>query len=180
MVDPKDGNTVYACAPGKLWSDSDDRGVYKTTDGGKTWTQDPERRKRFHRLLHDDHEFARSRKPCTRECGISGAKAGRFRSGGDGPTAPSAQRFYKSSDGGATWTDLNEKSAQGLPAKPWGRIAVTAAPSNPDVVYALDRIHAQRVVPLGRRRQDLGRTRSQPDDGVAAILFRQSDCGSQR
>ena len=39
LVDPKDGNTVYACVPGKLWSDSDERGVYKTTDGGKTWSQ---------------------------------------------------------------------------------------------------------------------------------------------
>src|SRR5260370_38671788 len=37
LVDPKDSNTVYACVPGKLWSDSEDRGVYKTTDGGKTW-----------------------------------------------------------------------------------------------------------------------------------------------
>ena len=39
IVDPKDSNTVYACVPGKLWSDSDDRGLYKTTDGGKTWTK---------------------------------------------------------------------------------------------------------------------------------------------
>ena len=39
LIDPQDGNTVYACVPGKLWSDSDDRGVYKTTDGGKTWTK---------------------------------------------------------------------------------------------------------------------------------------------
>src|SRR5277367_1527697 len=37
IVDPKDGNTVYACVPGKLWSDSEDRGLYKTADGGKTW-----------------------------------------------------------------------------------------------------------------------------------------------
>src|ERR1700739_2797614 len=37
LIDPKDSDTVYACVPGKLWSDSDDRGVYKTTDGGKTW-----------------------------------------------------------------------------------------------------------------------------------------------
>ena len=35
LVDPKDSETVYACVPGKLWSDSDDRGVYKTSDGGK-------------------------------------------------------------------------------------------------------------------------------------------------
>ena len=39
LIDPKDkdGNTVLACATGPLWSDSDDRGVYKTSDGGKTW-----------------------------------------------------------------------------------------------------------------------------------------------
>src|SRR5205085_6432183 len=37
FVDPTDSNTVYACVPGKLWSDSTDRGVYKTTDGGKSW-----------------------------------------------------------------------------------------------------------------------------------------------
>ena len=36
-IDPKNSNTVYACVPGKLWSDSAERGVYKTTDGGKTW-----------------------------------------------------------------------------------------------------------------------------------------------
>src|SRR6266571_5001800 len=39
LIDPKDGNAVYACVPGKLWSDSEDRGVYKTTDGGKTWNK---------------------------------------------------------------------------------------------------------------------------------------------
>ena len=39
LVDPTRPNTVYVCAPGKLWSDSDERGVYKTTDGGKTWTK---------------------------------------------------------------------------------------------------------------------------------------------
>src|SRR5213594_4436659 len=37
LVDPKDGNTVYACATGHLWDDSAERGVYKTTDGGQSW-----------------------------------------------------------------------------------------------------------------------------------------------
>jgi len=36
LVDSKDGNVVYACVPGKLWSDSEDRGLYKTADGGKS------------------------------------------------------------------------------------------------------------------------------------------------
>ena len=38
-VHPKDGNTVYACVPGKLWSDSADRGLYKTTDGDRKSTR---------------------------------------------------------------------------------------------------------------------------------------------
>jgi photosystem II stability/assembly factor-like uncharacterized protein len=39
IVDPKNSSTVYACVPGKLWSDSEDRGVYRTTDGGKSWNK---------------------------------------------------------------------------------------------------------------------------------------------
>src|SRR5881396_3092599 len=38
-VSPKDGDTVFAAVPGALWSDSPDRGLYKTSDGGKTWQQ---------------------------------------------------------------------------------------------------------------------------------------------
>ena len=38
-VDPRDGNTVLACVTGKLWSDSTERGVYRTSNGGKSWTQ---------------------------------------------------------------------------------------------------------------------------------------------
>src|SRR5436190_6995942 len=39
VVDPGDTNIVYVCVPGKLWSDSDERGVYRTSDGGKSWTK---------------------------------------------------------------------------------------------------------------------------------------------
>jgi len=136
LVDPKDSNTVYACVPGELWSDSDDRGLYKTSDGGKTWgkilkgpnpstgcsmismsSQDPKV------LFAGMWDFRR--------------KGWTFRSGGESPTSPSASGFFKTTDGGATWQELDEKSAKGLPAKPWGRIAVAVAPSKPDVVYAM-------------------------------------------
>ena len=136
LVDPKDSNTVYACATGKLWSDSDDRGVYKTTDGGKSWNK----------ILKGGNASTgcsmlsmSSRDSKTLYAGMWDFRrqGWTFRSGGDSPTAPSASALYKSVDSGATWTDLNQQSADGLPAKPWGRIAVTAAPSNPDVVYAL-------------------------------------------
>src|SRR5207302_1086001 len=133
LVDPTDTNTVYACVPGKLWSDSDDRGVYKTSDGGKTWTKvlknpsastgcsimtmDPSNPKVLFAGLWD---FRR--------------RGWTFRSGGEGPAAPSASGLFKTTDGGATWQEIS--SNKGLPSKPWGRTAVTIAPSKPNIVYA--------------------------------------------
>jgi photosystem II stability/assembly factor-like uncharacterized protein len=136
LIDPKDGNTVYACVPGKLWSDSDDRGVYKTTDGGKSWTK----------ILKGANLSTgcsmMSMNPRDPKVIFAGMwdfrrKGWTFRSGGENSTAPSASGLFLTKDGGANWTELDEKSAKGLPAKPWGRIAVTIAPSNADVVYAL-------------------------------------------
>ena len=136
LIDPKDGNTVYACVPGKLWSDSDERGVYKTSDGGKTWSQIL---KGANGSTGCSMMTMSSRDAKTLYAGMWDfrRKGWTFRSGGESPTASSASALYKTVDGGATWSELNESSAKGLPAKPWGRIAVTAAPSNPDVVYAL-------------------------------------------
>jgi photosystem II stability/assembly factor-like uncharacterized protein len=135
LVHPHDGNVVFACVPGKLWSDSADRGVYKTVDGGKTWslilkggnlstgcsglTLDPENPDVLFAGMWD---FRR--------------KGWTFRSGGDGPTAPSASGMYRSADGGATWTALTATSNKGLPPGPWGRVEVTVAPSDPKVVYS--------------------------------------------
>ena len=135
LVDPTESNTVYACVPGKLWSDSDQRGLYKTTDGGKAWVKvlkganastgcsmaslDPQNPKTIYAGMWD---FRR--------------QGWTFRSGGNGPDAPSGSGLFKSSDGGASWTELDANGAKGLPAKPWGRVAVTVAPSKPNVVYA--------------------------------------------
>jgi photosystem II stability/assembly factor-like uncharacterized protein len=134
LVDPTATDTVYVCVPGKLWSDSDERGVYKTTDGGKNWTKvlkgsnpstgcsmmsmDASNPKILYAGLWD---FRR--------------KGWTFRSGGDGPDKPSGSGLYKSTDGGTTWNEIS--SSAGLPSKPWGRVAVTVAPSNPNIVYAL-------------------------------------------
>ncbi len=136
LVDPTSPSTVYVCVPGKLWSDSDERGVYKTTDGGKTWSKvlaGTNRSTGCSELSMDASH------PGTLYAGMWDfrRKGWTFRSGGDGPDAPSGSGLFKSTDGGATWSPLDEKSAQGLPPKPWGRVAVTVAPSKPDVVYAL-------------------------------------------
>jgi photosystem II stability/assembly factor-like uncharacterized protein len=135
LVDPADTNSVYVCVPGKLWSDSDERGLYKTTDGGKTWAK----------ILKGANASTgcsmismNSQNSKTIYAGMWDfrRKGWTFRSGGDGPNAPSGSGLFKSTDGGQTWTELDDKSARGLPSKPWGRVAVTVAPSKPNVVYA--------------------------------------------
>src|SRR6266581_683326 len=129
LVDPKDGNSVYACATGHLWDDNDERGVYKTSDGGKTWRKvlagpngstgcgliamSPLAPRTIFASLWD---FRR--------------QGWTFRSGGPG------SGLYVSTDGGEHWTDLNDTNSKGLPEKPWGRVAVAVAPSKPNVVYA--------------------------------------------
>ncbi len=128
---------MYVCVPGKFWSDSADRGLYKTTDGGKTWslilkgpnlstgcsglTMDPRNPDRLFTGLWD---FRR--------------KGWTFRSGGDGPDCavrlgpvPDERRRR------AAGSELDDKSAKGLPPQPWGRLDVEIAPSKPDIVYAV-------------------------------------------
>jgi photosystem II stability/assembly factor-like uncharacterized protein len=135
LVDPSNTNNVYVCTPGKLWSDSDDRGVYKTTDGGKTWTKVL---KGANGSTGCSMMSMDKSNPQTIYAGMWDfrRKGWTFRSGGDGPNAASGSGLFKSTDGGANWTELDQTSAKGLPAKPWGRIAVTVAPSKPNVVYA--------------------------------------------
>jgi photosystem II stability/assembly factor-like uncharacterized protein len=135
VVSPTNSDTVFAAVPGALWSDSPDRGLYKTTDGGKTWKMvlkgtnlstgasgialDPADPNKMFAALWD---FRR--------------KGWTFRSGGDGPTAPSGSGLFRTADGGATWTEITPENAKGFPKKPYGRIAVTIAPSNAKRVYA--------------------------------------------
>src|SRR6266481_9803362 len=113
-VSPKDGDTVFACVPGALWSDSLDRGLYKTTDGGKTWKQvlkgpnlstgctaiaiDPTNPDVMFASMWD---FRR--------------KGWEYRSGGESPTAPSASGLFRSADGGNTWTEITPEANKGFP-----------------------------------------------------------------
>lgn len=155
LVDPTATDTVYVCVPGKLWSDSEERGLYKTTDGGKTWAK----------ILKGANASTGcsmismdTRSPKTIYAGMWDFRrqGWTFRSGGDGPNQPSGSGLFKSTDGGATWTELNDASAQGLPSKPWGRVAVTVAPSKPNVVYAF--IEAEPPKNALYRSDDAGRT----------------------
>jgi photosystem II stability/assembly factor-like uncharacterized protein len=135
VVDPRASDTVYACVPGKLWSDSADRGLYKTSDGGKSW-----------QLILKGANLSTGCADVAMQPGSPDVllaslwdfrrKGWTFRSGGDGPKAPSGSGLYRSRDGGKTWTELTVASAKGLPVKPYGRIALAYAPSEPQTVYA--------------------------------------------
>lgn len=136
LIDPNDGNTAYACVAGKLWSDSTDRGLYKTTDGGHAWSLVLKGKnlstgcsglsmdsKNPNVLFAAMWDFRR--------------KGWTFRSGGASPDAPSGSGLFHSADGGKSWTEITPEANKGFPKKPYGRIAVTVAPSNPRIVYAL-------------------------------------------
>ncbi|MFZ3340968.1 MAG: glycosyl hydrolase [Terriglobales bacterium] len=125
LIDPKNGNTVYACALGHLWNSNTERGVYKTTDGGKTWNKI---------LYRNDSTGCADMAMDPQDPGIVYAamwdvrrEPWNFRSGGPG------SGLFKSTDAGATWHELRK----GLPEGDLGRIGVAVAPSNPKRMYAV-------------------------------------------
>lgn len=127
IVHPRDPNTVWAAVMGHLFGPNEERGVYKTTDGGKTWK----------RTLYINNQTGAS--DLVMEPGNPDVfYAGMWRvirtphsmeSGGEG------SGLYKSTDGGETWEPLINK--KGLPKGLWGIVGVAVAPSNPEKVYAI-------------------------------------------
>jgi len=127
VVHPRDPNTVWVAVMGHLFGPNEERGVYKTTDGGKTWKK----------TLYINNQTGCS--DLVMEPGNPSVfYAGMWRvvrtpysmeSGGDG------SGMYKSVDGGETWTSISNK--KGLPKGTWGIVGVAVAPSNTDKVFAL-------------------------------------------
>jgi photosystem II stability/assembly factor-like uncharacterized protein len=125
VIDPRDHDVVYVAATGHLWGPNPQRGVFKTTDGGVTWTKV---------LSVDDDTGATdlAMDPADHDV-LYAAMYQRRRSAwgfdGGGP----GSGLYKSVDGGTDWTKLTA----GLPVGPLGRIAVDVYRSDPRILYAL-------------------------------------------
>src|SRR5262245_15150364 len=125
LIDPRNSSVVYVAAQGPLWSAGGERGLYKTTDGGTTWT----------RVLHISDDTGISDlvfDPKNPDVLYASSYQRRRAVGqmiGGGPEGG----IWKSKDAGKTWTKLKN----GLPKDDVGRIALGVDPKNPTRVYAL-------------------------------------------
>ncbi len=124
VVHPKDSNVIWVASQGPLWSSGGQRGIYKSTDAGETWTQvlsrgpwtgatdlvmDPENPQILYAALHQRHRTVAALMNGGPESGI-----------------------YKSTDGGDTWSELKS----GLPGGDKGKICLAVSPQDSSVVYA--------------------------------------------
>ncbi len=125
LVDPRASDTVYVAAQGPLWAPGGDRGLYKTTDGGKSWKP----------ILTISENTGVSdlwmdpRSPDVLYATSYQRRRHVFTLINGGPESA----IYKSTDAGTTW----KKLANGLPKADLGRIGLAVSPPNPDVVYAI-------------------------------------------
>ncbi|MFQ5704987.1 MAG: glycosyl hydrolase [Gemmatimonadales bacterium] len=125
-IDPRDCNTVYVAAHGPVFKGGGERGLYKTTDGGETWSLLFETKNEWtgvNEVVMDprnpDVLIASTWQRARRQFG--------YIAGGPG------SGIMRSTDGGKTW----KSSQRGLPSGELGRIGLAISPADPDVVYAI-------------------------------------------
>ena len=127
IIHPTNPDIVYVGAIGSPWGEHKERGVYKTTDGGKTWKQ----------ILYNNKKTGAAdliMDPTNPNKLIAAMWEHKrdpwfFKSGGEG------SGLYITHDGGENWKEVTEK--EGFPKGDIGRIGVAIAPSEPNVIYAL-------------------------------------------
>ena len=129
QLHPTDNNIVWVAALGHLYSANKERGVYKTTDGGKTWKQT---------LLVDDNTGCvdldinpSNPKEIYAAMWYRVRRAWKFEESG------SSSGIYKSNDGGDTWKLVSPAGSGFMTGDKIGRIGITVYPKNPNIVYAV-------------------------------------------
>ena len=167
IVHPTTPDIVYVASSGHEWTDNEDRGVFKTTDGGKTWQ----------RVLYFDAKTGvidLVMDPVDPNVLYAASWQRVRRRWNDPRNEPgySGSGVHKTIDGGKTWTPINE----GLPAPEYrGRIGLDVSRSNPNVLYAfVDSYEIARKAKPGER-DSYGRQRGDVIRG--ATVYRSADKG---
>ncbi|WP_420386994.1 WD40/YVTN/BNR-like repeat-containing protein [Roseivirga sp.] len=171
LIDPNNSNVVYVAALGHLYSDNPERGLYKTTNGGRTWSKVLEVKKADGKYIGvvdvamspDDPNtliaaaYDKIRTPWT------------FNEGGEG------SGIYKSTDGGKNW----KKLSNGLPGGFLGRIGVAFAPGNANVVYAnIENVNVDGISDEERRRMlEIGIPLKRGQSVKGTEMYRSDDGG---
>ncbi len=130
VIDPADPDVVYAAAVGHLWGPNRERGVFKTTDGGKSWTNT--------KFISEDVGFVDvvmdPLDHYTLYAAAYGRRGQRFSGlGASNPILIGGGGIYKTTDGGRTWIRLTN----GLPDDRLGRIGLDVSRTNQEIVYAI-------------------------------------------
>src|SRR5712671_1253089 len=125
VIDPKDANIVYVAVLGHLFGPNKERGIYKTTDGGKTWNNV--------KFIDEDTGFTDLVMDASDSRTLYAASYQRRRTSwgfnGGGP----GSGVWKTTDAGKSWTRLQ---GNGLPSGLLGRIGLDVSRSNPNILYA--------------------------------------------
>lgn len=168
IIHPKNPDIVYVAASGHEWTNNAERGVYKTTDGGKTWNKI---------LYVDEKTAANDLVMDPTDCNILYASTWqRMRKKWNDPRNEpgyTGSGIYKTTDGGKTWAPINK----GLPpAKYRGRIGIDLCLKKPNVVYAF--VDNYKVV--GDFKTEDTDSYGRPKMGVirGATVFRSDDSGA--
>ncbi|EZH73995.1 hypothetical protein ATO12_14030 [Aquimarina atlantica] len=124
-INPKNSNEIYVGVLGALWGDSEERGVYKTVDGGKTWNKIlyVNEKTGVNDLIMDPND------PNTLYAAMWEFRRTAWGFNSGGPNSA----LYKSTDAGKTWNKIHN----GFPKGDLGRFALAIAPSNSKIVYAV-------------------------------------------
>jgi len=125
LIHPTDPNTVYVAAEGHLWGSNPERGVYKTTDGGRNWKKV---------LYRDEHTGAIDLAMDPKNSDVVFAAMYQHQRKGWGYNGGGAgSGIFRTGNGGASWTELKN----GLPAGDKGRIGLAIFPGDNRMVYAI-------------------------------------------
>ncbi len=167
VVDPRNPDVVYVAALGHIWGPSRDRGVYKTSDGGRTWTSSL-----F--INQDTGVVDLAMDPGDSNTLYAAAyevRRDRFAGGDPDKGWGPGSAIYKTTDAGRSWRKLT----RGLPDGPLGRIGLDVSASLPSVVYAI--VQTPSTVP---RETEAGPLRTTPE-GKKTLkdggVFRSDDRG---